>query len=53
MELAALEHIADTSADVGLDSRVPALMRDLARRAVDAGHGTDGFSRPVDILGAP
>jgi 3-hydroxyisobutyrate dehydrogenase-like beta-hydroxyacid dehydrogenase len=50
MELAALEHIADTSAEVGLDSRLPALMRDLARQAVDAGHGTDGYSRLVDIL---
>lgn len=52
MELAALEHIADTSAEVGLDVRLPALMRDLARRAVDAGHGTDGFSRLVETLRA-
>lgn len=50
MELAALEHIADTSAEVGLDTRLPALMRDLARRAVEAGHGTDGFARVVDVL---
>jgi len=52
MELAALQHIVDTSAETDLDPRLPELMRDLARRAVDGGHGGDSFSRVVDQLRA-
>ncbi|MGJ9413072.1 NAD(P)-dependent oxidoreductase [Aeromicrobium sp. CF4.19] len=50
MELAVLDHISATSADAGLDGGLPDVMRDLAARAVDAGHGADGFSRIVDLL---
>ncbi|GAB7193654.1 hypothetical protein NUM3379_43640 [Kineococcus sp. NUM-3379] len=53
MELAALEHIAATSAALGLDSRFPRQLRDLATEAVAAGGGDDGFSRLVDVLRGP
>ena len=52
MELAGLEHILDTSTAIGLDSALPQLMRDLARKARDAGHDGDGFSRLVEHLRA-
>lgn len=50
MEAAALSHVVNTSREAGLDSRLPELMYDLARQAVDQGHGADGWSRVVDIL---
>jgi 3-hydroxyisobutyrate dehydrogenase-like beta-hydroxyacid dehydrogenase len=52
MEAAALDHIVSAAADSGTDSRLAVVMRDLARRAVAAGHGADGFSRVVDHLRA-
>ncbi len=52
MEVSGLEHILDTSTEIGLDSRLPRALRDLAREARDAGYGTDGFSRVVEILRA-
>jgi 3-hydroxyisobutyrate dehydrogenase-like beta-hydroxyacid dehydrogenase len=53
MELAALSHIVGTSRDARLDSRLPELMHDLARQAVEQGHGADGWSRVVEILRHP
>ena len=53
MELVALEHVAATSAALGLDGRLPDLLRDLAAEAVRAGGGDDGFSRLVRVLRAP
>ena len=50
MEAAALDHIVSAADDSGTDSRLAVVMRDLARRAVAAGHGADGFSRVVDHL---
>lgn len=50
MELAALEHLAHTSAATGLDSRLPELMRDLAHETVAAGDGHLGWSRIVEAL---
>lgn len=50
MEVAALSHMVNTSREVGLDSRLPELMHDLARQAVDQGHGADAWSRVVEIL---
>ena len=50
MELTALDHIVDTSAQLGLDARLPRLLRDVAAAAVGRGHGGDGFSRVVEVL---
>jgi 3-hydroxyisobutyrate dehydrogenase-like beta-hydroxyacid dehydrogenase len=50
MEAAALEHIVDAGDDSGTDTGLAVVMRDLARRAVAAGHGGDGFSRLVEHL---
>jgi 3-hydroxyisobutyrate dehydrogenase-like beta-hydroxyacid dehydrogenase len=52
MELAALNHIVATSDARGIDSSVARIPRDLARAAVDLGHGRDNFSRVVDVLRA-
>jgi 3-hydroxyisobutyrate dehydrogenase-like beta-hydroxyacid dehydrogenase len=53
MELAALEHMVTTSDASGVDPALPTLMRDLARRAVEAGHGDESWSRVVDVLRGP
>lgn len=53
MELAALTHMVTTSRGARVDGRLPELMHDLARQAVDAGHGADGWSRVVEVLRGP
>lgn len=53
MELSALDHVVHASERAGLDPRVPGLSRDLVRRAVDAGHGADSFSRVIELMSAP
>ena len=50
MEHAALAHMVGTSRELGLDSRLPELMHDLALKAMDRGHHEDGWSRVVEIL---
>lgn len=50
MELAALDHIVHTSDEAGLDGTLVRHMHDLVRRAVDAGHGADGYSRVIDVV---
>jgi 3-hydroxyisobutyrate dehydrogenase-like beta-hydroxyacid dehydrogenase len=52
MDAAALDHIVTASEDSGTDSRLAVVMRDVARRAVTAGQGADGFSRLVEHLRA-
>lgn len=53
MELAAMEHIVQTSRARGLRADLPELVRSLLAEAVDRGHGKDGFSRVVDLLRTP
>ena len=53
MDLAALEHVVATSRARGVDDRLPEVSRALARAAVDAGHGTDGYARVFDLLAHP
>lgn len=48
MEDAALNHIVDASVARSIDPTVPDAVRALARRAIAAGHGSDGFSRVVE-----
>lgn len=50
MELEALNHIVRTSDETGLDGRLPEVIRDLAATAVRGGHGTDGWSRIIQVL---
>lgn len=50
MELAALDHIVDASRARDIDPALPGLVRGLAATAIRRGHGTDGFSRVVDVL---
>lgn len=52
MELTALDHIVDTGAELGLDGRLPRVLRDVTAAAVERGHGGDAFSRVVDVLRA-
>ena len=51
MDAAALGHIVATSRARGVDPSLPDLVRRLAQRAIDRGHGADGFSRIVEELG--
>ena len=50
MELAALDHIVDTSQSTGVDARLPSVLRNYARAAVAAGHGGNGFSAVAQVL---
>lgn len=50
MQQAFLAHIVESSTSAGVDPSLPALMLDYVRRAVDSGHGQDGFSRVVELL---
>ena len=53
MDSRALDHIVEVSAARGVDPTLPEVVRALARNAIDAGHGADGFSRVVDLLRRP
>jgi 3-hydroxyisobutyrate dehydrogenase-like beta-hydroxyacid dehydrogenase len=53
MERDFLAHIVESSEQAGVDPALPALMLDYARRAVDAGHGDESYSRLVDLLVRP
>ncbi|MFD0023398.1 NAD(P)-dependent oxidoreductase [Streptomyces sp. NPDC058382] len=46
-----MAHIADTSEAHGIDSGVMRAAERLARRAIDEGHGADGFIRIAELLG--
>jgi hypothetical protein len=48
MNAAALAHIVAASRSRGVDPAVPELVHRLAQRAIDRGHGADGFSRLVE-----
>ncbi|MQA80038.1 MAG: NAD(P)-dependent oxidoreductase [Streptosporangiales bacterium] len=53
MDRAGLDHIVHASEARGVDPALPALVRGLAPRAIDSGHGRDGFSRVVQELRRP
>jgi 3-hydroxyisobutyrate dehydrogenase-like beta-hydroxyacid dehydrogenase len=50
---AGIEHIIHASEQRGLDTGVLAAARTIAQRAIDAGHGEDGFSRLTETLSVP
>lgn len=50
MGLASMEHVVHTAADAGVDTAFPAAVHDVFRRAVEAGHGADSFSRAVELM---
>ena len=50
MELSGLRHIVHTTAELGLDERLPQTLHDVAEAAVAAGHGEDSFSRVIEVL---
>ncbi|MFC8452214.1 NAD(P)-dependent oxidoreductase [Kitasatospora sp. NPDC057223] len=47
----AMAHVLDAAAQHGLDTGVLTAAHALARRAVDAGHGGDGFARLAEVIG--
>ncbi|MFF4991686.1 NAD(P)-dependent oxidoreductase [Streptosporangium saharense] len=51
--LAGMDHIAHASRARGLDTGVIDAARAVARRAVEAGHGADSFSRLTETIAAP
>ncbi|MEV4094699.1 NAD(P)-dependent oxidoreductase [Streptosporangium saharense] len=51
--LAGMDHIAHASRARGLDTGVIDAARAVARRAVEAGHGDDSFSRLTETIAAP
>lgn len=50
METAALEHIVDASRARGIDASVPDAIMALAKRAIAAGHGGNGFASTIEVL---
>ncbi|WP_087929349.1 NAD(P)-dependent oxidoreductase [Streptomyces albireticuli] len=53
MNLTALDHIHRTSAERGVDTELPGLMKSLAERAVGAGFGADSYFALVELLKKP
>ncbi|WP_283137076.1 hypothetical protein [Rhizohabitans arisaemae] len=49
--LSSISHVVETSEAHGIDAGVMREVERLARRVVDLGHGTDGFSRITEVLG--
>ncbi|MDX8033761.1 NAD(P)-binding domain-containing protein [Lentzea sp. BCCO 10_0856] len=52
VHLATLDHLVHASEVRKVDSALPRLLHDYARRAVEAGHGDDGWARIIELLRA-
>ncbi|NKE58938.1 NAD(P)-dependent oxidoreductase [Lentzea sp. PSKA42] len=52
VHLATLEHLVHASEVRKIDAALPRLFHDYAVRAVEAGHGTDGWARIIELLRA-
>ncbi|MFC7640228.1 hypothetical protein [Streptosporangium lutulentum] len=50
MGMASVEHVLHTNADAGVDTALPAVVVDLFRRGMDAGHAADSFSSLVEVM---
>ncbi|WP_248927718.1 NAD(P)-dependent oxidoreductase [Paenibacillus hamazuiensis] len=47
---AGMEHIVDTAHAHGIDTSVLSAAGNIAKRAIDAGHGADGFASLTEVL---
>lgn len=50
---ATADHILATTESAGIDTALPRAVQTLYRRAIDDGHGTDGWTRTIDAIRAP
>lgn len=50
---AGMEHIIHVAEDHGIDASVLSAAKAVAQRAIDEGHGNDGFSRLTEVLKKP
>jgi 3-hydroxyisobutyrate dehydrogenase-like beta-hydroxyacid dehydrogenase len=53
MQAVGAGHVVEASREAGIDTAGPAALRDLFRRAVDAGHGAEGLSGVIDVIRRP
>lgn len=53
MQAVGAAHVVEASHEAGIDTAGPAALRDLFRRAVDAGHGDGGLSAVIDVIRRP
>ncbi|KOV65465.1 NAD(P)-dependent oxidoreductase [Streptomyces sp. MMG1121] len=51
--LSTMAHVIDVSESHGIDAGAMRATEAMARRAVDLGHGTDGFIRVAEVLSRP
>ena len=49
---ATADHILTTAESAGIDTAIPRAVRALYRRAIEDGHGTDGWTRTIDAIRA-
>lgn len=50
---ATADHIRTTADSVGIDAELPRTVQALYHRAINAGYGTDGWTRTIDGIQAP
>ena len=50
---AGMAHIQDAALARGIDASLITAARGMARRAIEAGHGGDGFSRLIEVMRQP
>lgn len=53
MQAVGAAHVVEASHEAGIDTAGPRALRDLFRRAVDAGHGDGGLSSVIDVIRRP
>ncbi|MGW0118156.1 NAD(P)-dependent oxidoreductase [Streptomyces sp. NPDC003327] len=50
MGAASADHVLHTNADAGVDTTLPAVLVEMFRRGMDAGHAADSFSSVVELM---
>ncbi|MER6298920.1 NAD(P)-binding domain-containing protein [Kitasatospora sp. NPDC001539] len=50
VHLAAMEHLLHASRARGIDTALPEVFADQARRAIAAGHGADSYARLIEVV---